>query len=259
MQIRIKTELMKENLKGKVKKYEESIYNADDILTNKSRCYFNQKGNKIEYCFYDAVGILLYKNKYEYDENENRTSAELQWYEAEGSLKKTTYRYDEKGNLIFCDYSVGSYRSYEDYMYYEEENRIDVQITQPRFDSLFDKWSSSIETYKYDEKGNLIEKADDNSTLLERYKYDEKGNRTEKIKVFFTKTTYKYDAQGNLIEKYLEDTFSEKETYKNKIFTETYDYEYDAIGNWIQKKYNYIHWSNIDNCITKTKREIEYY
>ena len=73
--------------------------------------------------------------------------------------------------------------------------------------SLSDKF-----TYKYDEKGNMIEvnyyNADESLGDKYTYKYDEKGNKIESIR---------YNADGSL------------------RFKHTSNYEFDAMGNWIKK------------------------
>ena len=93
-------------------------------------------------------------------------------------------------------------------------------------------------TYKYDEKGNEIEEniysSDGSLSIKYISKYDEKGNKIEYNSYnsdgsLLSKYTYKYDEKGNEIEynSYNSDgSIDEEETYK---------YELDKLDNWIKK------------------------
>jgi hypothetical protein len=86
-------------------------------------------------------------------------------------------------------------------------------------------------TYKYDDKGNEIEKNFYNSS-------GSLGN----------KSTYKYDDKGNLIE---ENSYYSDGSLESK---ETYMYEFDKMGNWI-KRVSF----KEDKPDVITERVIEYY
>ena len=112
-------------------------------------------------------------------------------------------------------------------------------------------------TFKYDEKGNEIERNRYNSdgSLRSKYtfKYDEKGNKIEYNSYnsdgsLLSKYTYKYDEKGNEIEynSYNSDGSIDEET--------TYKYEFDKFDNWIKKVS-----LEKDNPLTVIERLIEYY
>ena len=92
--------------------------------------------------------------------------------------------------------------------------------------------------YKYDEKGQMIERTSlrGNGTLMYRYlfKYDDKGNRVEWIQIganglMVGRVTYKFDEKNNLVEEISHDSNNiPKATY-------TYTYEFDKKGNWTRR------------------------
>jgi hypothetical protein len=88
-------------------------------------------------------------------------------------------------------------------------------------------------TYKYDDKGNKIEKN----------KYNPNGTLFDKT--LHHKYIYKYDEKGNKIEK--------NECNLDKTLRPVYIYKYDDYGNWIES----IHHYREDNTITE--RTIKYY
>ena len=164
-------------------KYDQNIYNSDGL---KERAIFkyDQKGNVIERNSYNSDGNLIFKFTYKYDDIGNQI--EENHYSPDGSLTdKSIYIYDDKNNKI------------------ELNNYADV--------------NSGITykvTYKYNEKGNLIEEntiyTDNTFSFLNR------------------KETYKYDDRGSVIEQtsYKED---------GSVTSDTYKYEYDNKSNWIKK------------------------
>ena len=224
------------NLKGKVKSYTESRYNAEDrfgeiqkiegsLYWKESFKYddkgnliemigysnytfkYDDKGNRMEENYYNADGILSGKVNYNYDDKGNRI--EENYYNADGILSgKNTYKYDDKGNQI------------EGNNYKVDGSGLDLHLR------LSGKY-----TYKYDKKGNQIEnnKFNADGILFGKYtyRYDDKGNEIEKNDYnadgsLYHKETYKYDDKGNKIE-------------VNGYSNYTYKYEFDAKGNWIKK------------------------
>jgi len=83
-----------------------------------------------------------------------------------------------------------------------------------KFGEIEKDYLSYKDTYKYDEKGNMIEEnkynADGSLKSKDTYKYDEKGNRIEVIC---------NNADGILYYKF------------------TFKYEFDATDNWIKKTF----------------------
>ena len=121
----------------------------------------------------------------------------------------------------------GKVKSYTQSSYDSAERFGEIQEIQKIDGSLFNK-----ETYKYDTKGNLIERSIRHYTVdsfsdKKTYKYDAKGNRIEANGFRGEgngqpyEETYQYDAKGNLIY-----TFT-------SLFT-SYNYKYDDNGNLIE-------------------------
>ena len=134
--------------------------------------------------------------------------------------------------------------------------------TQSSYDSAerfgeIQKTLSSKETYKYDDKSNLIEDnsyySDSSLNCKWTYKYDDKDNRIEANGYsangsFNGKYINKYDDKGNQIE---ENYYKADGSLDSK---ETYKYEFDGKGNWIKR-------ITFKNQIPKSiyEREYEYY
>lgn len=230
---KVKNDLSKLGLKGKVKSLTETTFFAVDKFGEiqkgnimfKSIYLFNEKGNKTESIVYFMGKIptkMIYKNDY------NGNTIESNTYEADGSFSgKSIYKYDITGNIIMVNL-------------YESDG------------SLKNKW-----IYKYDDKGNEIEgdfyKSDGSLDKKTIYKYDGKGNEIERA--FYksdgslsSKSLQKYDYKGFEIERgwYKSDgSFDEKYTY---------NYTFDVTDNWIKK-------IELKNTFPQsiTEREIEYY
>lgn len=90
---------------------------------------------------------------------------------------------------------------------------------------------------KFDNKGNEIESVHyDNLGIkeyTETYKYDEKGFLIEEISDFLktSKKKYTYDDNGNILKV---KEYSSKGVLNRE---ETYEYKFDKTGNWIEKIY----------------------
>jgi hypothetical protein len=150
---RMNNDLAKLKLTGKVKSLREIKFKAEEKfgeiqsedIVGKNVLVFNEKGNKIEECQYDADDSLDHKYTYKYDDKGN--VIEMCSFNSYDSLKfKNTYRYDDKGNKV-------------------EENAYNAN------GSLNYKF-----THKYDEKGNEIEECDYKSDGSLDYKFTYKYN-----------------------------------------------------------------------------------
>ena len=149
------------------------------------------------------------------------------------SIKETTYKAVDKfgqikkGNVFYDGFS-----SPFTIIYNEKGNQIKI--------CRYDKYGKidNKNTYKYDEKGNIIEHNtydDGRLVFKDIYKYDEKGNKIEKNHYYYDgrldyKTTYKYDEKGNNIEENIYD-------YDYDGYGSKYTYKYDEKGNNIEKNY----------------------
>jgi hypothetical protein len=146
-----------------------------------------------------------------------------------------------------------------------------------------EKMSSFL--FKYDEKGNLIERNEynsDNSLKIKTtYKYDEKGNRIglnqyNSAGSLNSKETYKYDEKGNRIELnwYISDgslytcKYDEKGNWIEGNFYNSNgslyrrgiaEYKYDNKGNWIELNSYKEKSGKAKEADEITERKIEYY
>lgn len=236
------------NLNGKVKYVKDSTYAESEESSYITEIWFDEKGKKIR----DKMTELT---------NEDR----------KGYSSETTYKYNEKGNLIEESYDQDLLLS-KTINKYNEKNQMTEKLM---FDHKGNEFSKSL--YKYDEKGNMVEKSDyDGDKLLstEYFKYDEKGNQIEvntsegkdEIKVL-----YKYDEKGNQTEiatyrsgKLMSKTNMKYDEKNNDIELISDDEKiitkyttYDPQGNWIEKVESITY--NNSSAKSTTKRTIEYH
>ncbi|TMI95273.1 MAG: hypothetical protein E6H08_06515 [Bacteroidetes bacterium] len=197
---------------------------------------------------------VLSKNVFKYDANGNRL--ELSNYNADGKMNSTIRStYDVSGKLIKEETLLGNgtVDMVSTIKTDANGNKIEQQDVRPTGNIIFNyKY-----IYKYDEKGQLIERIAyrGNGTFLFRYifKYDDKGNKTEWIQQgsdnsVIGKVIYKYNEKNNPVEEihYGQDG-TIKETY-------TYKYDLDRKGNWTRQK------KMQDGKLIEIKeRDIEYY
>lgn len=207
-----KNDLEKQNLKGKVKSVIESTFFAKagmfgklqkDGLMDKYKYVFNNAGEETERIKYDTTSnrdVPIETIIYKYDSNDNLIE-----------------RYDKRGDSIVFKYDNSKH-------VIEEEN----------FDS--NKLVYKV-TYKYDDRGNKIEKREySHENKLESskvYKFDRSGNETEAYNHYFniqgtsdSRVTYKYDNRNNKIEK---DSYEPDSVLKWKG-----TYKYDDSGHVIE-------------------------
>lgn len=225
-----KTDLQKENLKGKVKLIKEIAYRAIDkngtVEKGKVLKYgtiftkYNEEGNKIEESYYDPDGELDDKYTYEYDK--------------EILIEKKRFAYD------------GRFDSKWIYTYNKNIIEVNRYWAEGGFVS---RW-----VYIYDENKNLIKEEyydlEETLSKTSKFKYDEKGNLTEED-IYLSESSkiiYTYDENRVLVKESWYN--SDGGVFEDKI----YKYEYDSHGNWIQK----IQYSD-ERPYYLTERKIEYY
>ena len=93
-----------------------------------------------------------------------------------GSVHKTTFTYDENGNLIEEITDLG-YRASKHVSTYDENNRLTkTTLWDKDLGEEFEEYG--VTEYKYDEKGNMIEEVLDYEIVI-YYKYDENNNIIE--------------------------------------------------------------------------------
>ena len=223
----------KSNNNGSVLYQEINYYSLDGTLTKSTTSNNDGSSNKQIDCVYDLKGneaiffngIPTYKVPTK--RNKNGIATEERTFSAQGDI---LYK-------IFFD-SNRRKTSAENYDYGDFEYRI---------------------TYKYDDKGNLIEEKKINRFGIVIWKaqtlYDINNNPYEKEQFnwcgsHLSKERYKYDDKGNQIER--------KRLSRNDIIVDkrTCVYYYDKTGNWIKR----IVLSNNNNEHPDiTERKIEYH
>lgn len=202
------------------------------ITKYKSTYKYNDKGMCIEWNFFNTKDILTNKTTYHYDERGNMVEQNSTDQILGG---KTICRYDEKGNQT------------EEKTYDNDKKLVSEKIygynnkgkcVQAYISSFPD--TSKI-TYAYDDNGRMIKKIDavyssEEGDYLEvnTYTYDERGFLHEE-KVYesinmdspVNRYLYQYDEKGNLtVQNKYNETGSPDETSA---------YQYDKTGNWIQQ------------------------
>ena len=196
----------------------------------------------------------LSKNVFKYDPNGNML--ELSTYKADGKLNSTVKStYDGSGKLIKEETILGDGKVdlVSAIKTDAKGNKIEQEDVRPMGNIMFNyKYY-----YKYDEKGQLIERIayQGNGALLFNYifKYDDNGNKTEWIQLgsdsaVVGKVIYKYDEKNKLAE--------ETEYNKSGVVKAVYNYSYDfdKKDNWVRRK------KMQDGKVIEIKeREIKYY
>jgi YD repeat-containing protein len=242
-----KTDLEKMNLNENVNFLKESIYVAvlmDGKIVNeaeKSSTFyegyiFDVNGVLIEELKYNSDAEKEWSIKFKYDKRGVLINKLKQNLLDEGLLAEYKFVFDDIGNLV------------KEYIYWSGNDKGDM-----------------LNEYKYDDKGNIIEKIEYNehyylsddttSKTIYKFEYDSLGNviiensywgdwkhkllRTYKYeagkKVFeqskYVKITYEYDEHGNEIRR-AEDYGS------GRVLMILTSYEFDEHNNWIKKTVN---------------------
>lgn len=227
-----KSDAAVQRLKGNVEVMSESIYYPDKAskkLSSKNVFKYDENGNRIELSNYKPDGSLNSTIKSIYDANGNLMGE--QTLLGNGSVDNTsTIKIDAKGNRM-------------------EQDDKKTGNSNPLFNYK--------QYYKYDEKGQLVERLSTraNGAFAFKYgfKYDENGNRTEWTRYgsdnsVLGKVVYKFDAKNNVTEEvHYNNDGSIKETY-------TFTYDFDKKNNWIRQK------KMLNNTVIEIKeREIKYH
>src|SRR5579863_914079 len=143
-------------------KIEENQLYSDSHLNFKSVFAFEAEGLPKEGAEYDHNGTLEFSWVYTVDAAKNRIEENRFYAEKKGLFSRSTYLYDESGNLI-------------------EETRYHVDSTNDF------KW-----TYRYDAAGNKVEET--------FFVVNTKGLSGAGKSVIDSKTIFRYDSKGSLIE-----------------------------------------------------------
>lgn len=254
-------DLIKENLKGKVKSYTQATYNAEEKFGETQRYKrpkedeyfkkeFNEMGNIISELHYYKNGEKRYKTIYEYNKDQNliykydtiigvydkiKPIEKYKYDKNQNLLEKMKfnkgilwyrrlYEYDRKGNLV-SDALIKKGKTSKKKVYTFENDRV---IHYVAYDG--DGEQKNKTEFKYDDNGNIIEKitnwkgGDVTKSFL-----DKNGNEIKYISYNSSgfiemKREFKYDNDGNQIELLF---YNEDGTISKQLF------EYDENGNEI--------------------------
>jgi len=235
---RIKNDLTKENIKGKVKVIIESVYTTTEnkgnpkknALSSKYTYMYDKHGNLIENDIYFTLSVLRDKNgKVIYKYNDEGVNIEREIYDQNGLLKyKEICRYDDMGNRV-----------------QEDKYNTAGQLDSKRV-NRYDGYGNIIEMNRYKQDGTL--------KLKEISKYNLEGKEIERTTYnpeidIRWREAFKYDVKGNEIE------VSAYTSDGNPYYTRTNrDETFDLNGNWLLRV-TY----NDDKPLEIIERVIEYY
>lgn len=246
-----KTDLQRDNIKGKVKyiktstdeifkicKYNEKgnvLYYLDESLNFSSFSIYNNLGNCIEYHVF-VGGFLSDKSVCTYDSKGKKIECKVYSASSGKMYINTKYKCDSKANVIEAiDYSKnGLVFEKSSFKYDNKGNKISqVFIEYDKNGNIYDK--NSVERV-FDDNGNSIKESiiyiegEDELSFTNSYKYNDKADVIESVTI--------YDPESGGSEQ-----------------TSTYEYIYDNKNNWIEKK-TYVGSSESPTII---KRKIVYY
>jgi YD repeat-containing protein len=225
-----------QRLNEKVKSYRYSYYSVrekfgkiqkghklNDSVFLDQYVTFDQNGNiteEIEYN-YDGTIHARYKAKFGYEDNNIESiyvklDPQLVIDKKPFIMESVKYSWGEKYEMSYINDTKG--RPVEETIYDlfgRELYKIKIQRDEKGHPVEDDFSDGSVDQYKYDEKGNLIEwvfRSSNSNVIITSYKYNDHGNVTEMNVNNFFKSTYKFHYDHH-----------------------TYVYQYDASGNWIER------------------------
>ncbi|MEI6455737.1 MAG: hypothetical protein WCO93_05570 [bacterium] len=230
------TQAFGQRLTGKIKSYRESYYSVrdkfgkihkgpklNDSVFLDQLFKFDQNGNITEEVEYNYDGTIhaRYRARFGYEDN----NVESIYVKLDPQIV-----IDKKPFIVeSVKFSWGE--KYE--MSYKNDTH-----GRPVEETIYDLFGRELYKIKIrrDEKGRAMED-DFSDGSVDQYKYDDKGNliewvfRSSNSNVIIT--SYKYDDHGNIIEMNVNNFF--KSTYKFHYDHHTYVYQYDEFGNWIER------------------------
>lgn len=265
-------EINKSGFVGKVKqvkqdKYEANVVDGNIILGPKSyrddfvnfTAIYNKDGNKIEEVFYRIDGSLQ-KSTYKYNENGKKIET-IDSYPNGNLIFQTVHTYNETGQHIKDDHYKGKSEKYGlEYKHktiysYNEQGYVIEETDFTLFDDLISK-----STFQCDHAGNrLMVKIKNEKGMIDlfTYTYDNRGSIISEK--YYNDDTFdllemKYTELSNNCYKY--DDFGNVIEKVSKIYDTItrYKYEYDNIGNW-KKRVEFLS----DTATSIVLREIEYW
>lgn len=184
---------------------------ATKIIIDSDVYKYDEQGNLISDgdASYEYADGKLVKRKsdkvttfYEYDKNGNEILVKDVSNALESEESRSTWKYDEKNQLI------EEYHSWQKGTAYYSYNDDGQKVKKIEADG------KEI-TYAYDESGKLIAEADSDGKTA-TYEYNEAGKLVKKVNLDGTIKTYEYNENGTL----------RKETYYSDLCADTWEYYY---------------------------------
>jgi len=203
----VKTDLQKENLKGNVKSFTVTTYEAEQKNGTA------QKGA--------VKSLIVYKFN---DQGYKTEIIDL------AKAQQNIYKYDDKGNLVLED-KISLAKKYKLVEDFEEDKKNAINVGTRYMQTI----------YRYNEKSQLIEwnESDKDGMVVRKhyFSYDDKGNMLSESNYYGKdlgeKAIFKYDLKGNRIQmvkiEYLPNG--------NEGSRITYNYTYDDKGREILSEY----------------------
>ena len=260
-----KNDLDRENLEGKVRSIEEGKNIESDSKTESTKEFvkeFTESGNLSSMKKYDVFGKPIYSTQNIYNKKGLKIKAFTEDFNmASKSVEEYEYKDD---NLSYAKVFINDTLKYKSYLEYDKSGhltrQIEIQIKETPLKT--NDTTLNTLTYSFDKSGNVILKKNLQTTknksynYSNTYKYDNKNNIIETnsdFDIFGTlKVVNTYDSE-NRIEKSIE--YRNKQIEKVILFDKFYDeslisfyrngtlerelkyeYEFDTKGNWIKRK-----------------------
>lgn len=284
-----KNDLERDNLNGSIKTIElfkASVENLTSGATGEpfiqQKKEYNKIGNILIEYNYDDFGSLVATIQNKYDTDNNKIESITENYSIPSLIIEQNI-FDSTGNLISTHVTIDDTIHIETLLYYDSENNIvkviqiqegdtasnsfqykrneaDKVVSKTQIQTIGEKKYEYLNSYKYDNNGNLIElslKSSEFGSSKEIREFD-RDNRLKKA------TKY----QNGQVQ-----TESEYDEYYNQTIYKSYyngdiskdmkfEYEYDKKGNWIKKDAFVNDLSNKSDEFIKVyteTRKIEYY
>lgn len=284
-----KNDLERDNLNGSIKTIElfkASVENLTSGATGEpfiqQKKEYNKIGNILIEYNYDDFGSLVATIQNKYDTDNNKIESITENYSIPSLIIEQNI-FDSTGNLISTHVTIDDTIHIETLLYYDSENNIvkviqiqegdtasnsfqykrneaDKVVSKTQIQTIGEKKYEYLNSYKYDNNGNLIElslKSSEFGSSKEIREFD-RDNRLKKATKYQNgqvQTELEYD-------EYYNQTIY-KSYYNGDISKDMkFEYEYDKKGNWIKKDAFVNDLSNKSDEFIKVyteTRKIEYY
>ncbi|OGU55864.1 MAG: hypothetical protein A2V66_18010 [Ignavibacteria bacterium RBG_13_36_8] len=226
-------------------KVEHTRFKGGKSVDTKWKYEYDDKGNIITLQGIDDTGRLQYQRVSTY----NKNSSEIERREYKITSKeeyKIIYDYNEFGKLKRSDtYNSKGEKIWSEQLNYEGQNLTEQKSYNQAGENV------SMMKFKCNKTGSVTEEIQvdpktKKSTTINTYKYDKKGNLIEQISSNF-KQMFEYNNRGDVVEDIMYNAFGGRQ-HKFKI-------EYDEKGLLIKR----IRYNSNDKQVYTVKYEYEYY